>query len=185
MKSADQALEWKTIKRTTVFQSSWMRLEESECELPSGKIIKPYYVTHSSDFVVIVAVTEDGSVLLERQFRQGIEKVVLEIPAGAIEPGETKEQAARRELEEETGYKASEVEFLFKLAPNAASSSTYAWCYLARNVKPSGRQKLDETEELEVFPASADEVREMLGKGEFLQAVHAAALYRALELCKL
>ena len=182
MEASKRSLEWKTLKSSTIFRDSWMNLEASQCELPNGKIIEPYYVTHTGDFVVVVAVTTEGKLLLERQYRKGVERVLLEVPAGGIEPGEKEEEAARRELMEETGYECSDLQFLFKIAPNAASSSTYAWCYLARNVVHSGRQKLDETEELEVFEAPLQEAREMLRNGEFVQAVHAAALYRALEL---
>ncbi len=123
----------------------------TECQLPNGKIISPYYVNHAPDFAVIVAITEDQELVVEKQYRHGVEKVLLEIPAGVIEPGETGEKAAYRELLEETGYRAENMTFLFKLAPNASHMSNYAWCYLARNVVLSAQQELDETEDLEVL----------------------------------
>ena len=65
----------------------------------------------ASDFAVVVAVTEQGELVIERQYRHGIEKVIWELPAGAIEPGEDPQEAAKRELLEETGYKAEKLEF--------------------------------------------------------------------------
>lgn len=109
---------------------------------------------------------------------------MTEPPAGAIEPGEKPEEAAERELREETGYEAESMEFLCKIAPNAATASNYAWCYLARNARPAGKQRLDETEALEVFEMTREQVLEGLRAGEFIQAVHVAALYRALDKMK-
>lgn len=176
------SLKWKTLKRTTIIKDEWVELEASECQLPNGKVIAPFYVNHASDFVVIIAVTKEQKLLVEQQYRHGVEMVLMEVPAGAVEPEEAPEAAASRELTEETGYQAAELEFMFKIAPNASNSSNYAWCYLAREVTPSGHQKLDDTESLEVMTVPLQDVREMLRAGAFEQAVHVAALYRALEL---
>lgn len=176
------SLEWKTLKRTTILKDEWIDLEASECQLPNGKVIAPFYVNRSRDFVVIVAVTKEKELLVERQYRHGVEKVLLEIPAGGVEPGEDAETAARRELMEETGYRAHSMELLFKVAPNASSNNNYAWCYLARDIEPLGCQNLDDTEALEVDTLPLPCMKEMLRSGMFEQAVHVAALYRALEL---
>lgn len=175
-------LKWKTLGTTTIIKDQWIDLEASRCQLPNGTIIEPFYVNHVPDFAVIVAVTEEGQLLAERQYRHGVGEVLLELPAGSMEAGESGEEAARRELREETGYLAGDLEFLFKIAPNASSTSNYAWCYLARGVKPWGPQKLDATEDLEVLTIPVAELRKMLGNGAFQQAVHVAALYRALEI---
>lgn len=178
----DDELKWETLSRTTVVKDRWIDLESMECRLPNGKIVSPYYVNHLQDFAVIVAVTPERELVVEKQYRHGVEEVLLEIPAGAIEPGETAEAAAHRELMEETGYQAEAMKFLFKIAPDASHTSNYAWCYLAQNVVLSAEQKLDETEDLRVMRMPLGEVRSMLQSGMFCHAVHAAALYRALEL---
>ena len=176
------SLEWKTLKRTTILKDEWIDLEASECQLPNGKVIAPFYVNRSRDFVVIVAVTKEKELLVECQYRHGVEKVLLEIPAGGVEPGEDAETAARRELMEETGYRAHNMELLFKVAPNASSNSNYAWCYLARDIELIGCQNLDDTEVLEIDTLPLPCMKEMLRSGKFEQAVHVAALYRALDL---
>lgn len=173
---------WKVLKRKKIIKDQWIDLEATECQLPNGKIVNPYYVNHARDFAVIVAITPNKELVAEKQYRHGIEKVLLEIPAGMIEPGEMGETAAYRELMEETGYKADNMTFLFKIAPNASYTSNYAWCYLAQNVVLSQEQELDETEDLTVVRVPLNKVRKMLQNGEFCQAVHVAALYRALEV---
>lgn len=172
--------KWEVLDRKTVLKDRWIDIEASKCRLSDGTVIEPFYVNHIPDFAVIVPVTEEGNVILVRQYRHGVEEVLLELPAGCMEPGEEPEIAARRELVEETGCTGGEWKFLFKLAPDASKSSNYAWCFLAKGVKRTQSQHLDETEELEIVEMTISEVREALEKGAFVQAVHAAALYAAL-----
>ena len=180
----EERLVWRLKKKQILYDERWLHLESRSYQLADGTAIEPYYVTCPNDFTVIVAVTESGNFLMERLYRPGAEMVMTEPPAGAIEPGEKPEEAAERELREETGYEAESMEFLCKIAPNAATASNYAWWYLARNARPAGKQRLDETEALEVFEMTREQVLEGLRAGEFIQAVHVAALYRALDKMK-
>ena len=175
-------LSWKILDETTVIKDSWIDMRASTCQLPGGMVIAPFYVNHLPDFAVVVAVTPEHRVIMVRQYRHGVEKVLLELPAGCIEAGEDQKDGAARELMEETGYKAGSLEFLFKIAPNASNCTSYAQCYLARNVFPAAPQNLDETEALEVVELEGEEVKRLLREGGVEQAVHVAALYRAAEL---
>ena len=89
--------------------------------------------------VVIVAVNPRGHLLLVRQFRPAVDAFTLELPAGHIEPGETPEAAARKELWEETGHEAETLELLTKVSPSTARFTNHLWCFFAPNVKPSQR----------------------------------------------
>ena len=175
-------LSWKILDETTVIKDSWIDMRASTCQLPGGMVIAPFYVNHLPDFAVVVAVTPEHRVIMVRQYRHGVEKVLLELPAGCIEAGEDPKDGAARELLEETGYKAGSLEFLFKIAPNASNCTSYAQCYLARNVFPAAPQNLDETEALEVVELEGEEVKRLLREGGVEQAVHVAALYTAAEL---
>ena len=175
-------LSWKILDETTVIKDSWIDMRASTCQLPGGMVIAPFYVNHLPDFAVVVAVTPEHRVIMVRQYRHGVEKVLLELPAGCIEAGEDPRDGAARELLEETGYKAGSLEFLFKIAPNASNCTSYAQCYLARNVFPAAPQNLDETEALEVVELEGEEVKRLLREGGVEQAVHVAALYRGAEL---
>lgn len=177
-------LSWKTLSETTILKDPWIDLRASTCLLPSGMTITPFYVNHLPDFAVIVAVTPAPApkLILVRQYRHGAGKVLLELPAGCIEPDEDPEAGAARELLEETGYQAGRLEFLFRIAPNATNCTSYAQCYLARDVRLVSEQHLDETESLEVVEMECDDVKRLLRESGFEQAVHVAALYRAIEL---
>ena len=175
-------MAWKLLNRDIVFQDTWVQLEASRCELPDGRIIAPFYIRRDPDFAVVVAVTKDKRLVLVRQYRLGAEKVLLELPAGCIEKGEDPKVAAGRELLEETGYQAGNLQFLLKTAPNASNSTAYAYCYLATDVELVAAQHLDAMEDVAVEYMDLCEARSALRDGVFEQAVHVAALYCALDV---
>jgi ADP-ribose pyrophosphatase len=117
--------------RKTVFATPWFQVLAKPA--PDGG--EPHYVIQGMDFVVMVAVTPQGQILLVRQFREAAGAVTLELPAGHVDPGETPEQAARRELVEETGYAADTFKLLATLSPSVARFTNRMWCFLATDAK--------------------------------------------------
>src|SRR5690606_31983768 len=87
---------------------------------PSAQARDPHYVITCPDFVVVVAVDETGRLVLVRQYRRGVGAHTLEFPSGHVEPGDTPEHTARKELLEETGYVADNLELLATLSPSTA-----------------------------------------------------------------
>jgi 8-oxo-dGTP pyrophosphatase MutT (NUDIX family) len=110
---------------TVVFSVPWFdvvarKTRESE---------PPYYVLQTSDYVSVLALTEDGSVLLVQQYRPVVKSATLELPSGHVEGGESPEAAARRELAEETGYEANGLELLGILSPDTGRLGNKLWCF--------------------------------------------------------
>ncbi len=103
---------WRKIGSESVLSTKWLSVRKDAYETPSGKIIDDFYIVERGDFIVIVPETVDGSFLIVSEFRQGVESVVVNFPKGMIDPGETPEDAARRELREETKHEASSIYFL-------------------------------------------------------------------------
>jgi len=101
--------------------------------------------------VAIVPFTEQGEILLIRQFRPAVNKFVIEFPAGLVDPGESMEDAARRELQEETGYETKELIFLTEGPLSSGFSSEILTVYLAKGLTFKGIPQRDETEDIEVF----------------------------------
>lgn len=185
-------LTWEKVKEKHIIQNEWIDFRETAYRLPDGTVFEPFYSFSRRDYVVIVATDEDGKFLCVRQFRQGIERVTVEFPAGGIErkdgkeyrgsdseekPGDHEDSlaAAKRELLEETGYESDEWTHLLTIPSNATISDNFAYVYAAGNCRRVSKQSLDETEFLHVELHSEEEIREAVRNGEFAQAVHVMA----------
>ncbi len=131
--------------------------------LPDGKPATREYVVHSGA-VMVIPLLDDGRVLLERQFRYAIGKVMTEYPAGKLDPDEDELACAKRELLEETGYTAREYTYLTRIHPIISYSTEFIDIFLARGLT-QGERKLDDGEFIELFTASVAEVSEWVRNG--------------------
>lgn len=95
---------WKLLDTEYLVDAPWLKVAKEKCELPNGKIIDDFYTLWQPDWVLILARTTEGKWVMTEQYRHGTGKIALEFPAGIIDKGETPEQAALRELQEECGY---------------------------------------------------------------------------------
>ena len=137
-----------------------------------------FLVLDSRDWINVVPVTPAGNLVLIRQFRHGTASVVWEIPGGMIDAGdEDPEQAARRELLEETGYEPEKMIFLGAVHPNPAIQNNRCHTFLAHNARSRQIQKLDGTEDIEVREAPWSEVSRMVDQGEITHSLVLAALF--------
>ncbi len=172
---------WRVRASRYLVESPYMRLRVDELELPDGTVIPDYYVREGAGFVSVFPLTERGTVILVRQYRYGSDTIGLELPAGTLDPGESPEACARRELAEETGYAAPELELVATYRPEPVRSTSFAYVYVARGARPSVAPKPDPTEHLVVEEVEVDEFRRMLADGRIEAGSTIAAGYRALE----
>ncbi len=136
--------EEKTLKSEMVYRGKVLNLRRDEVMTVSGKPSIREIVEHGGG-VALVAVTDKGKVIMERQFRKPLERVVLEIPAGKLEDGEDPLSAAGRELAEETGYRAEKIEYLTKYYPSVGYCQEALYMYLCTGLT-KGQTDLDEDE---------------------------------------
>jgi ADP-ribose pyrophosphatase len=173
-------LNWKLLSSRYIIQDNWATLRADTCEMPNGNIITPYYVLEYPDWANVVAITENNEVILIRQYRHAAGEVVLEVPGGCIEKGETPEHAVRRELLEETGYQFDTIEQLSVLYANPATGNNHTYCFLATGGKKIQEQSLDHGEEIEVELVSIEELKKLLLENKIGQALHTSGIFYAL-----
>ena len=134
--------KWETLKSEYLFRRPWLTVRHDQVRLPDGRINPEFYVLEYPDWVNIIAITENGEFVMERQFRQGLGKTCFEIPAGVMEKGETALEAAKRELEEETGYGGGEWKEIMTVSGNCSTTSNLTHCFLGLLVGDKIRQSL-------------------------------------------
>lgn len=174
----DENMKWKVLSSTSIFNRPWLNVQRDSVQLPNGKVYDEYYVLHYPTWINVIAITDEGKFIIERQYRHAIGKVSTEICAGCAEEGEEPLTAAKRELQEETGYAGGKWTELLVTAPNSSTMTNYCHSFLAEGVTKISGQNLDETEDIKVYFMSAEEVFDMLQNGEFYQAMMIAPLWK-------
>ena len=174
----EKDISWQTLSSEYLIKRPWLTARRDVVRLPNGVVQDEYYVLEYPDWINVIALTRDGRMILERQYRHALGETSYEIVAGVMEQGESPEEAARRELLEETGYSGGEWTHLMDLSANPSTMTNLCHCFLAVGVEPTGHQHLDRTEYLEVHFFQPEEVWQMLLDGQFRQALMAAPLWR-------
>ncbi len=137
-----------------------------------------FYILESTPWVNIIPLTPENEVILVRQYRHGIRDLTLEIPGGLVEGQDTPEQAAIRELREETGYEASEMIPLGDVLPNPAIQNNRCYTFLAKDVVLAGEQQLDEQEDIEVLLRPFADIPRLIREGEIDHSLVVAAFLK-------
>lgn len=175
--------KWKILKSKLVFDNQWVTIRQDEVELPKGEIIDDFFVLVRPDIALIFPVTQSQEVVFVRQYRHATGEILLELPAGGFNPElEDAEIAARRELEEETGYVGEELIKLATLYDNPIKDTNKIHLFLAKNVQSTGKQNLDITEDVEVVLIPIAQVMTKINQGEIRVSGTVAAIFLGLNL---
>ncbi len=154
--------EFKRINRELVAHGAIIDYYQDTMQIPNGNVVKWDLIDHKGA-AAIVAVREDGKLLMVRQYRNALERETLEIPAGGLNGREEPTiDAARRELAEETGYVCDELELLTSIYTTVAFCNEKIDIYLARNLSRQGEQNLDEDEFINVEAYTIEELKQMV-----------------------
>jgi ADP-ribose pyrophosphatase len=174
--------EEKTMKTDKIYEGKIVNLRVDTVELPDKKYSKREIVEHPGG-VGIVAILDDGMVLLVRQYRKAPDKVLLEIPAGKLEVNEEPSETALRELKEETGYTAGKLEYLTEFYTSPGFSTEKIYLFLAEKLEP-GEQELDTGEFIELEKYTIDELKVMINRGEIMDSKTLIGIQLAANILK-
>jgi len=160
----DEHLAEKKISGEGVYDGIFLKMKRDTVALPDGQYAVREYLEHPGA-VAILAILDDGRVLLERQYRYPIAQAVIEIPAGKLNTGEDPLLCAQRELQEETGYTAKHWSKIRRIHPVISYSTEFIDIYLAEGLSP-GPARLDEEEFLDVFASPLEELLNWVETGK-------------------
>lgn len=172
--------EIRRIDRELVYKGHIIDMYKDTVQIPNGNVAEWDFIGHKGAAAVI-PVTNDGKILMVRQYRNALDRYTVEIPAGGLEnKDEPMIKCAARELEEETGYQSDNLEFLLSLRTTVAFCNEKIEVFLARNLKKT-EQHLDEDEYIDVVPYDVEELIDMIyaGKIEDSKTVAAVLAYYA------
>lgn len=172
--------KFKRLDRELVYKGSIVDFYKDTVKVPNGNVVKWDFIKHQGA-AAVVPVTEDGKILMVRQYRNALDRYTLEIPAGGLNgPEEPTMEAAARELEEETGYHAGEIEWLITIRTTVAFCNEKIDIYVATGLTP-GSQHLDEDEYINVEAMTVDELCDKILAGEIedSKTISAIMSYRA------
>jgi len=174
-------MNWKILSSEYLVRHPYFTARRDRCETPEGKIIEEYFVVELPTTACAVPITDEGEVVMIKQYRHPVNDVLLELPGGFIDKGESPEVAMARELMEETGYRFTSVEQVGEIAANPGILDNFTLLFLARGGKKNAGQNLDHNEDIEIVTISLDRLKELLLQNKIVQSLHANCVFYALK----
>jgi len=152
---------WKTLSTEVFKQTPWMTFRENKFKMPNGKE-GGYWFVDSKGSSFIVPITSDGKIILTNQYRYLIDQSSIEFAGGGVADDEDYEENAKKELEEETGYTAENMQYVGNFVPMNGVTNEFCKVYIARGLR-KGESKLEDTEEgMEIFEVTVEELEELI-----------------------
>ncbi|MFH1052980.1 MAG: NUDIX hydrolase [Candidatus Woesearchaeota archaeon] len=175
---------WKVLESEYLVQNKWVNVKREKIRLPNNKIIKDYYLLERPDSVIVFCLTKQNKILILKQYKHGAQEEIQEIPAGMMDDRESPEDAARREVLEETGYKVENLEKIGTIFLDPTATRSTCHIYFATGAEKVGSQKLDATEDITVMEMTKEEVLGNLKNSTINSGVVPGAIFLGLEKMK-
>ena len=172
---------WQVLKTSEVFSAEpWLALSVQQVRVPDGRVIDDYYQLALPDFIVVFAETSAGQVIMIRQYKHGARRTSLTLPGGLVEKGEDPEEAAKRELLEETGYQAESWQSLGSYVVNGNLGCGKGHFFMAAGARKIREPESGDLETMEIELLTREKIAEALRNGEVMLLNHAAAIAMAM-----
>jgi len=180
MRKPEKLERWLSHDREAVYDCRLFSVTEHRRRSPRTGQVHAFWVLDHADWVNIVPLTPDRRVVMVMQYRHGIDDFTLEVPGGLVDPGESPLAAARREMQEESGYDSEDVSPIGVIHPNPAIQSNRCWSFVARNVELRSAVSFDTTEETEVVLVPLDEIPALIKSGTISHALVVVAFHHLM-----
>ena len=178
-------LKWELLSSEYIYKAPWFTARKDTCKKPDGKIVKDYYVFEFPEWVTCLPITQDGKVLMVQQYRHALGEVCIELPGGCADATDADLEAAiRRELLEETGYVFDGVTYLGKISSNPSTNTNLMHMFVAKGGKKVQQQNLDANEEIEVFEATFEQLKQFIDEKKIVQSMHLSTIFYGLRFLK-
>lgn len=171
---------WQIKNSEYIYKSRWLTVRKDEVRTEKGVDIDDFYVLEYPTWVNVVAITDEGKYIIERQYRHGIGQEVYEICAGVCEKDEEPLEAAKRELLEETGFGGGRWSLIGKYAPNPNSMNNWCYSFIAENVLHLKETCQEPTESISVYKVSEDELKNLMTTGQIVEGIMLTPLWQYL-----
>ena len=170
--------EWEVLEKKKAKDYKIFSIWEEKAKNPRNGAVRDIVVLDFPEWISVIPVTAEGNVVMVRQYRHGVNEILLEIPGGLMDKEDpSPETAARRELREETGYTSETFTLIGSLYPQPAVQSNRYHIFLAENAVKSGETNFDEGEDLETILIPLKEIPGMIKSGEICHAMVVTAFY--------
>ena len=167
---------WPVVREEEKGDFEMFRVRVLHARSPRDESVHAFHLADSPDGVTVIALTDDGQVVMVEQWRHPLQAVTLELPSGIIDPGESPERAAVRELREETGYAGDAPRVIGTVVLNPSWQTARLHAVVIRGARRTGEKELDEGEDTRVRCLPLAEARRMVAAGEIDSATTVAAL---------
>jgi len=176
-----KASPWTVLDSRVLIEDRWIKLRADRLRTDHGAELSPWYVLEYPDWTSIVPITEDGRIVMVRQWRHAAQSWSLELPGGAMDPEDADPiAAAQRELLEETGHAARDARLLYAAYPNPATQTNRIHMVLATGVHEAAPVAHEEGESMSVEFLAVEEVLDAIAQGRIGHALHVGALFAGL-----
>jgi len=172
---------WEQLGSEPALDHEHYRVRRDTVRLPGGRVVDDYFVGALSDYSLVVAITGAREVVLVRQWKQGVRRVVLDLPGGVIDDGEDAATAAARELREETGFEAASLDLLGSFDVDASKAANQGHGFLALGAEKIHEPEPHEMESPDVVLIPLADIADLINRGEICGAVSVATLLLTLQ----